>query len=100
LRRFCRSVEPIDADQCGPLTQADFCTMALFYHLPSKWLPIATAPSGSDLRVCVIDKNGIHSLVFPCRKEGAEWVDPLTKQRIDIRPTHWRLWSEDGRSES
>jgi hypothetical protein len=45
--------------------------MVLVYHLPSKWLPIATAPSGSDLRVCVIDKNGIHSLVFPCRKKGA-----------------------------
>ena len=73
--------------------------MALVYHLPSKWLPIATAPSGSDLEVCVIDKKGTHSLVFPCRKKETEWVDALTKQRIDIRPTHWRLWSDGRRSE-
>ena len=74
--------------------------MALIYHLLSKWLPISSAPSDSDLEVCVIDKKGTHSLVFPCRKKGTEWVDALTKQRIDIRPTHWRLWSEDRRSES
>jgi hypothetical protein len=48
----------------------------------------------------VIDKKGTHSLVFPCRKKETEWVDALTKQRIDIRPTHWRLWSEDRQSES
>jgi hypothetical protein len=72
----------------------------LICHLPSKWLPISTAPSDSDLEVCVIDKKGTHSLVFPCRKKGTEWVDMLTKQRIDIRPTHWRLWCEDRQFES
>jgi hypothetical protein len=72
----------------------------LIYHLPSKWLPISTALSDSDLEVCVIDKKGTHSLVFPCRKKGTEWVDMLTKQRIDIRPTHWRLWCEDRQFES
>jgi len=72
----------------------------LIYHLPSKWLPISTAPSDSDLEVCVIDKKGTHSLVFPSRKKGTEWVDMLTKQRIDIRPTHWRLWCEDRQFES
>lgn len=69
--------------------------MAEIYSLPKKWLDISTAPFGSDLEVCVIDEHGVHALVFPCRKDGDEWIDPSTKKRIDIEPTHWRLWSED-----
>ncbi len=69
--------------------------MAEIHRLPRKWLPISTAPSGSDLEVCVIDKRGTHALVFPCRKNATEWVDASTKRRIDIQPTHWRLWAED-----
>jgi hypothetical protein len=48
-----------------------------------------------DLEVCVIDKQGIHALVFPCRKSGTDWVDAATKERCDIAPTHWRKWSEE-----
>jgi hypothetical protein len=41
-----------------------------------------------------MDKFGIHTLVFPCRKKGTEWVDAVTQERVDIRPTHWRKWTE------
>jgi hypothetical protein len=66
------------------------------HWLPDKWLPISIAPSDDDLRVCVMDKHGIHALVFPCRKNGTEWVDASTKKWIDIQPTHWRKWTENG----
>jgi len=69
--------------------------MARVYSLPQKWLPIAIAPSDADLEVCVMDGKRIHALVFPCRRNGAEWVDATTKKHIDIQPTHWRNWVED-----
>jgi hypothetical protein len=47
------------------------------------WLPIASAPSDADLEVCVMDSDGIHALVFPCRKNGTEWVDASTKKYVD-----------------
>jgi hypothetical protein len=70
--------------------------MATVYRLPDKWVPVSIAPVDSDLEVCVIDRHGVHhALVFPCRKNAEEWVDATTKKRIDIDPTHWRLWSEN-----
>jgi hypothetical protein len=74
--------------------------MAPIHRLPDKWLPVSIAPSDSDLEVCVIDQRGVHALVFPCRRNGGEWIDASTQKRIDIQPTHWRLWSEDRPTES
>lgn len=68
--------------------------MAQVYSLPEKWLPISIAPSDADLEICVIDKFGTHALVFPARRNGADWVDAKTKKRVDIHPTHWRNWIE------
>jgi hypothetical protein len=70
---------------------------ARVHQLPEKWLPISIAPSNCDLEVCVIDKNGVHALIFPCRKDGNEWVDPSPKRRIDIQPTHWRKWTDQSK---
>jgi hypothetical protein len=64
-------------------------------RLPNKWLPISIAPSGADLELCVIDKGEVHALVFPCQKNGANWVDASTKKPVDIQPTHWRIWNDD-----
>jgi len=61
---------------------------------PDKWLPVSIAPSDADLEVCVMDKRGIHALVFPVRKSGTDWVNASTKKRIDIQPTHWRKWPD------
>jgi hypothetical protein len=41
-----------------------------------------------------MDSYEIHTLAFPCQKNGNEWIDAATKKRIDIQPTHWRRWSE------
>jgi len=65
------------------------------HPLPRKWLSVSIAPSDRDLEVCVIDKQGVvHALLFPCRKNGDAWFDPSTKKMIDIRPTHWRIWTD------
>lgn len=64
------------------------------HALPDKWLPIAIAPDGTDLELCVIDQAGVHALVFPCRKRNTAWVDAVTRKRVDIEPTHWRRWND------
>jgi hypothetical protein len=62
---------------------------------PAGWLPVSTAPSDGDLEVCALDYNGIvHALVFPCRKDGAQWVDASNRTHVNIQPTYWRKWTE------
>jgi hypothetical protein len=58
------------------------------------WKPIYTAPFDRDLELAVIDKDGPHALVFPCRRVLAGWMRAENKQQIDVRPTHWREWRE------
>ncbi len=70
--------------------------MAGVHQLPRKWLPILGAPSDRDLELSVIDREEVHALVFPCRKKDGAWIDASTKTPIDVHPTHWRLWTEDG----
>jgi hypothetical protein len=67
--------------------------MAPVHPLPEKWLPVSIAPTDSDLEVCVIEKGVVYPLICPCRRSGADWVDPSTKKPINIEPTHWRLWA-------
>ena len=62
---------------------------------PAEWLPVSIAPSDGDVEVCVLDYDGmVHALVFPCHKDGAEWVDALNEKHAYIQPTHWRKWAE------
>jgi len=64
---------------------------------PAEWLPVSIAPSGRDLEVCVLDYDGmVHALLFPCRKDGTEWMDASNRKHVDFQPTHWRKWTEPG----
>jgi hypothetical protein len=65
--------------------------MSDVHSLPEKWLPVSIAPPDTDLEVGVMDKSIVHALIFPVRKgEGRnDWVDAVTKRRIEIEPTHW-----------
>jgi hypothetical protein len=69
--------------------------MARVHSMPEKWLPVSIAPPDTDLEVGVMDKHGVHALIFPVRKSGTDWVDVSTKKRIDVEPTHWRKWIEN-----
>jgi hypothetical protein len=77
------------------VAQAQLVSMAQIHSLPEKWLPVSIVPSDGDLEVCVIENGEVYALVFPCHRNGDAWVDALTKKRIDIQPTHWRLWVND-----
>ena len=59
------------------------------------WQPISTAPVERDLQLAVIDHDGPHALIFPCRRTPAGWVNVQTKRLIDVRPTHWREWQDN-----
>ncbi len=58
------------------------------------WKPIATAPFDRDLELAVIERSGIHSLVFACRRIVGGWVNATTRERVPVHPTHWRDWAE------
>ena len=56
------------------------------------WFPISSAPFARDIQLAVIDVDGPHALVFPCRRILNGWMNAETKERLDVRPTHWRDW--------
>ena len=56
------------------------------------WQPIASAPFDRELELAVIDHDGPHALVFPCRRIEGGWMNALTKHRVEVYPTHWRRW--------
>jgi hypothetical protein len=56
------------------------------------WWEISTAPFDQDLQLAVIDGEGPHALVFPCRRILGGWMNAKTRERLDVRPTHWRVW--------
>jgi hypothetical protein len=58
------------------------------------WKPISSAPFDRDLELAVIGGDGLHALVFPCRRILGGWMKVGSKERIDVRPTHWRKWRE------
>jgi hypothetical protein len=58
----------------------------------TEWQRILTAPFDRDLELAVINYGGVHALVFPCRRILGGWIDAVTKERIDVKPSHWREW--------
>jgi len=63
-------------------------------YLNCMWQSISAAPFDRDLELAVIDRDGTHSLVFPCRRILGGWTNAKTKQRIDVISTHWREWTD------
>ncbi len=57
------------------------------------WQPISSAPFDRNLELAVIDYDGGHALVFPCRRILRGWITSETKERINVQPSHWREWS-------
>lgn len=59
-----------------------------------EWRPISEAPFDRDLEIAVIKGSNPHALVFPCRRILGGWMKAETRERIKVRPTHWRDWRE------
>jgi len=60
-----------------------------------EWQRIASAPFDKDLELSVVNYDGVHALVFPCRRVLGGWINAETKERIDLHPTHWREWTQN-----
>ncbi len=43
------------------------------------WQPVANAPCDRDLELAVVDRDGPHALVFPCRRVLHGWVKAETR---------------------
>lgn len=63
--------------------------------MSSMWQPIETAPGDRDIELAVMDKDGLHALVFPCRRAAGGWLKAHDGERLDVRPSHWREWQEN-----
>jgi len=59
------------------------------------WKDISSAPRDRIIRLAVIDSEGLHALIVPCRRIGDGWVNAQNGVRVDVRPTHWREWDPD-----
>ena len=57
------------------------------------WQTVAVVPKDQDVEVAVIDRDGEHPVVIPCRRTADGWIDAISRRRLDIRPTHWRPWA-------
>lgn len=54
------------------------------------WQSISTAPFDRDVVLAIIDDDGPHEVVFPCRQIPGGWLNAETKKWVPVRPTHWR----------
>ena len=70
------------------------CSGRLSLQNDKMWQHVSTAPFDRDLELAVIDDDGPHALVFPCRRIHSGWMKVETKERLDVRPTHWREWPD------
>jgi hypothetical protein len=86
-RTAARATAQHDLGQCGGWFRAQ--TRAMWQH-------VSSAPFDRDLELAVIDDDGPHALVFPCRRILNGWMKVETKERLDVRPTHWREWQGVG----
>ncbi len=59
------------------------------------WMEITTAPFDRQIGIGVRDADGMHALVFPCRRIAGGWVNAQSGLRLDVSPTHWREWSAE-----
>ena len=79
------------------MTIAHYMAIAVLIILPGlimEWQRVATAPFDRDLELAVIDYDGVHALVFPCRRVLGSWIKAENKHKIDVYPTHWREWQD------
>jgi hypothetical protein len=56
-----------------------------------EWQRVSVAPFDRDIELAVINYNGTHAIVFPCRHILRGWMCAETKEiLIGFNPTHWR----------
>jgi hypothetical protein len=61
-----------------------------------EWQRAANAPFDRLLELAVIGAAGIDAIAFPCRRILKGWVAASSGEPLDVQPTHWREWRNDG----
>ncbi|UIJ90159.1 hypothetical protein LZK77_29195 (plasmid) [Rhizobium leguminosarum] len=56
------------------------------------WRLIVEAPFEEDIELAVIGDQGVDALIFPCRRLPDGWANATTGERLEVHPTHWRIW--------
>ena len=62
-----------------------------------EWQPIAAAPFDRDQKLAVINYDGTHALVFPCRRILGRWLHGETKKPVTVYPTRLIFAEQLGR---
>jgi len=60
------------------------------------WRPVSSVPLGRDVEVAVLEGSDIHALIIRCRRVPDGWINAATGRQIDVNPTHWREWEDNG----
>jgi len=86
----------LDVDQSEAKNIVLFSPIMALSPTRGEWRPVwkEPPPYWADLELAVIDDEGRHALVFPCRRIMGGFMKLETKAPIDVRPTHWRYWLE------
>jgi len=56
---------------------------------------VTDVPADRDLRLAVIDRDGVHELAFPCRRMGFLWIASNTRKPVLIYQSHWQEWRDE-----
>jgi hypothetical protein len=60
------------------------------------WSHIITATFDRDLQLSVIEDGEVYALVFSCRRTANGWIEARSGYPVNVHPTHWREWAEEG----
>jgi hypothetical protein len=89
VKRSCAtSTKPCGTEDAAATSRR--ITRTALTHL---WQPIASAPYELDLELAVIDRERPHAPVFACQRYFSGWSNAKSGIQVDVRPTHWRLWT-------
>lgn len=54
-----------------------------------EWQRASTTPFDRDIELAILNYNGAHAIVFPCRRILGGWIGADTKEKlISLQPTH------------
>jgi hypothetical protein len=49
-------------------------------------------PEDLIIQLAVLMGGDLHVMHFACKRQGTQWRDTSTSNRVYINPTHWREW--------
>lgn len=59
-----------------------------------EWRPASEAPFDREIEIAVIKSTTPHAVAFPCRRILGGWMNAKTRERLKVRPSHWREWQD------